>query len=262
MLKATTSGLTALLIGACAVTPPGEQIDVSDIATVFWGESSRQTISRSVWNPAVPATMGIVDCIALTPASTIGADLAPVLQFRLTHSELREARDFLSTAPGKSFRDRQLRKAPQPARLDLDDEDALIAFSNTTAGTKLMDISGLAKEMNVSTLAFVQACELKPGRLQAQMPTTRLTDSPCTRPQPTYPKASSRRGEKGQVVLRLWINEEGLVYQTVVTQSSGFPPLDLAADDAVRRIRCSPIMTDDGHPTKASAVQPITFNAY
>ncbi len=59
-------------------------------------------------------------------------------------------------------------------------------------------------------------------------------------PSPRYPGMSRRRGEEGQVVLRVVVGPDGRVVSLSVAQSSGFRRLDLAALDAVRRWRFDP----------------------
>jgi protein TonB len=52
---------------------------------------------------------------------------------------------------------------------------------------------------------------------------------------PVYPPASRRAGEQGVVMLRVLVNENGRPGDVQVTQSSGFPKLDQAALDAIKK---------------------------
>lgn len=52
---------------------------------------------------------------------------------------------------------------------------------------------------------------------------------------PTYPPASLRGGEEGTVTFRVLVDERGHPLQVNVMKSSGFPRLDDAATQAVRR---------------------------
>lgn len=54
---------------------------------------------------------------------------------------------------------------------------------------------------------------------------------------PIYPAASRRAGEEGVVTFRVLVNERGLPGEVQVLQSSGFPKLDQAAADALRKWR-------------------------
>jgi protein TonB len=75
---------------------------------------------------------------------------------------------------------------------------------------------------------------------------------------PAYPPFARRRGEQGQVVLRVFLDEQGRVTNAVVNQSSGSPQLDEAALQAVRRWQCRPA-TRDGQAAPAVALQPFNF---
>ena len=75
---------------------------------------------------------------------------------------------------------------------------------------------------------------------------------------PTYPPFARRLGEQGQVVLRVFLDEQGRVTNALVNQSSGSPRLDEAALQAVRRWQCRPA-TRDGQAAPAVALQPFNF---
>jgi protein TonB len=59
-------------------------------------------------------------------------------------------------------------------------------------------------------------------------------------PAPPYPPLSKRSGEEGRVFLRVVINTNGLVDAISIDRSSGFPRLDNAALEAVRRWTFTP----------------------
>lgn len=59
-------------------------------------------------------------------------------------------------------------------------------------------------------------------------------------PPPGYPRMSRRMGEQGTVVVRVFINTQGLPEKPEVRTSSGFVRLDQAALDAVQRWRFVP----------------------
>jgi protein TonB len=64
-------------------------------------------------------------------------------------------------------------------------------------------------------------------------------------PAPVYPAESARRHEEGVVFLRLYIDEDGLVSQVEIAQSSGFPRLDAAARAQAAKWHFSPAMRGD-----------------
>ena len=77
----------------------------------------------------------------------------------------------------------------------------------------------------------------------AQPPNQARIDAP-PRPlkaiRPEYPKASRQRGEEGDVVVVLSINEQGHVDSASVAESSGYQELDAAAIRAANKARFSP----------------------
>jgi protein TonB len=75
---------------------------------------------------------------------------------------------------------------------------------------------------------------------------------------PAYPPRSVMLGQQGQVVVRAAIDPKGNPEEVVVWTSSGFPLLDKAAIDAVKRWRFMPARR--GASTVAAWVQvPVNF---
>jgi periplasmic protein TonB len=77
-------------------------------------------------------------------------------------------------------------------------------------------------------------------------------------PAPAYPRASRRLGESGLVVVRVFVDADGMPRQLQIAQSSGFVRLDEAALEGVRRARFKP-PTENGRPTAGWARIPIPF---
>lgn len=88
--------------------------------------------------------------------------------------------------------------------------------------------------------------------------TEELSLSCPDRSPPTYPSAAKRRGETGQVVLRVELDESGNVARTQIASSSGSNQLDEAAQAAVRRWHCEPARRG-GQAVRAVALQPFNF---
>jgi protein TonB len=75
---------------------------------------------------------------------------------------------------------------------------------------------------------------------------------------PRYPALSRRLGEEGVVVLRVLIDEQGAPVAVEVHRSSGYPRLDEAAREAVRRARFHPYR--EGEQSRpAIALVPVRF---
>jgi len=76
---------------------------------------------------------------------------------------------------------------------------------------------------------------------------------------PYYPSFSKRAGEQGSVVVRLFINESGEVYEVALLKSSTFQRLDRAAIEIGRRYRFKPYLVN-GVPSKIPTNLLIKFN--
>jgi protein TonB len=76
---------------------------------------------------------------------------------------------------------------------------------------------------------------------------------------PYYPSFSKRSGEQGEVVVRLIIDETGVVEEVALLRSSGFARLDRAAEQIGRRYRFKPYSVN-GNPARISTNLLIKFN--
>ena len=77
----------------------------------------------------------------------------------------------------------------------------------------------------------------------------------CT---PKYPRVSRKRGERGKVLVRVFINRDGSSEKVEIEQSSGFDRLDQAAMDSAKKCRFVPAKRN-GKPVKTLATIPYTF---
>jgi protein TonB len=78
------------------------------------------------------------------------------------------------------------------------------------------------------------------------------------RVEPVYPPTSRRMGEEGVVRLKVLVDERGRPHEVVVQNSSGYPRLDQAAIEAVRRWRFEPA-TDGSRAVSAWSAVAIRF---
>ena len=80
-----------------------------------------------------------------------------------------------------------------------------------------------------------------------------------TPPPLEYPRASRRLGEAGKVLVRVYIDDEGLPRNVQVAQSSGHVRLDEAAIAAVHKARFKPY-TENGRAVAGWAFIPLSFD--
>lgn len=78
-------------------------------------------------------------------------------------------------------------------------------------------------------------------------------------PAPRYPTSALRRGESGEVLLRVEVDETGRAAAVEVVRSSNSRSLDRAAVTAVRRWRFQPALRD-GQPVPGTVQVPIDFS--
>lgn len=74
-----------------------------------------------------------------------------------------------------------------------------------------------------------------------------------------YPRASRHLGESGSVMVRVFIDENGVPQDEQIDKSSGYYRLDDAAIAAVRSARFKPY-TENGHAVAGWALIPLSFD--
>lgn len=94
------------------------------------------------------------------------------------------------------------------------------------------------------------------GTAAADLPSS--VPRPVSTQQPQYPRASIRRGERGDVVLQVQVGADGRVDDVEIVTSSQHRRLDRAAVSAVRRWRFEPAMRD-GQPVAGELRIPFSF---
>lgn len=93
--------------------------------------------------------------------------------------------------------------------------------------------------------------------LSAQVP-QEVGKLSCNIPKPEYPQRSRRRGEAGEVAIRIVVDEHGHIRQTTLQRGSGYPLLDSAAQSAALASVCLPYIIS-GRSQAVTAVQVFHF---
>lgn len=83
---------------------------------------------------------------------------------------------------------------------------------------------------------------------------------PIRSPGPTYPARALRRGESGEVLLRIHVDARGVPDRVEIAASSGSRDLDRAAQRAVQRWRFRPAMRN-GTPVAGVVTVPVNFES-
>lgn len=98
-----------------------------------------------------------------------------------------------------------------------------------------------------------------PATVVSEVPTVSDKMVSFARPAaPEYPAPSRRMGEEGEVVLRVFFNEDGRVEKIELHKSSGFQRLDNAAKAAAEKILLKPFVRD-GKPSAVRVLIPFSF---
>jgi TonB family protein len=106
-------------------------------------------------------------------------------------------------------------------------EAPTINFSVPTIGNLVVP-NGMAMAPPVAPLRLVAPVRSLPKVIQT-------TGNGGERPEPPYPKIALDQGQQGTVMLRMTVDDAGLIQTIEVAQSSGFPVLDHSALEFVKR---------------------------
>lgn len=128
------------------------------------------------------------------------------------------------------------------------------------SGARIDEPSGLSTQSASAPAAGPGYGE---GSRDAARPAVELSASspvPIESPGPRYPARALRRGESGEVLLRIHVDARGVPSMVEVVSSSGSKDLDRAAQNNARRWRFRPALRD-GAPVAGVVNVPITFNS-
>jgi len=131
--------------------------------------------------------------------------------------------------------------------------DVAVDTSNTTA------ISNATSERPVAAPPPAPAPVAKPVEHEVvrTLPSTQGKGAHIT--QPEYPPASRRAGEAGSVTLEVFVKEDGRAGDVKVAKSSGFPKLDEAAVNEIKRNWRFVPGKEDGKPVSMWHTFVVTF---
>lgn len=107
--------------------------------------------------------------------------------------------------------------------------------------------------------APVETVVAAPAPQPAPLTPPRFNAAYLNNPPPAYPLESRQTGEEGRVILRVFVNEQGLPQEVQVRTSSGFSRLDAVAQDTVRRWKFVPARRGET-AVGAWVLVPMTFS--
>lgn len=154
---------------------------------------------------------------------------------------------------------------PLPPAADRPAEPAVPQFSRTDVPGPMQEAgvppatSALATEPGTRTAALHPAPEPAASPRPAPLVPPRFDADYLSNPPPVYPALSRRNQEEGRVVLRVLVGADGRTLSVETKTSSGWPRLDRAAEDAVRRWRFVPAREGD-RAVQAHVLVPLSFS--
>lgn len=208
---------------------------------------------------------------ARTWALVAAAFAIGVLLFALIWMKQRAKNDFFRVdEPQRSASGRELEPLPGPDTGRIATEAAPAAptpaaparapaeAAPSDGGLPMADDSGTSPADGAPLETFGPTRTLEP---RDGAPASRFADSPpvpVTNPAPRYPSAALRRGDAGEVLLRVHVGTDGLPKQIDLVDGSGSGLLDRAATEAMRGWRFRPAMRN-GQPVEGTVQVPIRF---
>lgn len=132
----------------------------------------------------------------------------------------------------------------------------------TEAPTPFVTLAPLAEPPRVApsepVVAGTRVPDVPPAPPPASVTPPSFNAGYLNNPPPAYPALSRRTGEEGKVVLRVFVDEQGLPAQVQMRTSSGHARLDDVAMTTVRQWRFVPARRGDT-PVSAWVLVPISF---
>ena len=158
-------------------------------------------------------------------------------------------------APVQSKPAEVAKSEPQPVSAPPIAAESLVADSAPAAPAAMAMASAEAKSAPVAAPAG-PAAPATPGPVETQ---PSFQADYLKNPKPDYPSRSLALGEEGRVMLRVFVESNGLPSKLEIRTSSGSSRLDQSALDAVQRWKFVPARRGD-EAVAAWVVVPIVFN--
>ena len=131
---------------------------------------------------------------------------------------------------------------PRALMVNLSSERALSLSRKKSSNTSLVNASSNAK--SYSSISTHESNSPGGGKNLGHL-VNGVARLPMHSPKPHYPLASKQLREQGLVIVRLCVNEQGIVDQVGLSQSSGFQGLDHSALKALALWRFAPLKPAD-----------------
>ncbi|MEY3799444.1 MAG: hypothetical protein RLZZ406_745 [Pseudomonadota bacterium] len=146
--------------------------------------------------------------------------------------------------------------APGALMVNLLGERAPLSSGKQSSTVPLVDPSSNAKSYN--SISFHESDVLGDSE-KLGLSVNSAARPPMHTPKPHYPLVSKQLREQGLVIVRLCVNEQGIVNQVGLTQSSGFQGLDHSALKALALWRFAPLKSPAVDISSQCFQTPVQF---
>ncbi|HWV98932.1 MAG TPA: energy transducer TonB [Candidatus Acidoferrum sp.] len=199
----------------------------SDLARVGLHATEADPNRKLAWVNSICILVLLIGIVGSSPASVRIKPLPPVEEVTAVLVEPLPPPPQPQSDQQNQEQQNDQEKPDTPQVVVVTPESPAINFSVPTIGNLLVP-NAVAKAPPVAPLKPVAPVRNLPAVLNT-------TGSGGERPQPPYPKIALDQGLQGSVVLRMTVDDAGLVQTIDVAQSSGSPVLDHSALDFVKR---------------------------
>ena len=225
-------------------TEPGYRLE-SELTRTALHAVERDPNRKLAWVNSVCILFLLIGITGSRPASIRIKPLPPVEEANAVIVEPLPPPPQAQPEPQNQEQRNEQEQPDTPQVVVVTPESPAINFSVPTVGN-LVAPNAIAKAPPVAPL--------KPVAPVRNLPTVlNTTGSTGERPQPTYPKIALDQGQQGSVMLRMTVDDAGLIQTIEVAQSSGFPVLDHSALEFVKRHWTVP-------PAKGTRIYEATIN--
>jgi protein TonB len=154
--------------------------------------------------------------------------------------------------PNPQFEKKNTPTAKPEKKVDPKVENKPVLQNTKSVSSASISAQALAESANLPSASS------NGGSSSGELKSVSISQAQCSVPEPLYPSIARRMGEEGKAMVRLFINESGMIEKVLLSQSSGIQRLDQAALDAAMKVRCRPFV-EFGKAIKVTAIQPYIF---
>jgi len=231
-------------VDAIGVARPYEL--TSELARLALHATDRDPDRKLAWVNSICILFLLIGIVGSKPASIRIKPLPPVEEVNAAIVEPLPPPPQHLSEPRKEEQQNEQEQPNAPQVVVVTLETPAINFSVPTIGNLLVPNA-------VAAAPPLQPLKQPVAPLHTVPTVLNTTGNGGARPEPPYPKIALEQAQQGSVMLRMTVDDAGLIQTIEVAQSSGFPILDHSALEFVKRHWTVP-------PGKGSRIYEATIN--